>query len=154
MPSASPALRPTLQRCARSLLVFEPFDRLLNGLPSIEQPVRPLGTAMCDDAGVIGRATGTATSYSDIFSIRPDQTKVYARFRPTYPGHLYDEIYKFADLPAFDCALDLATGTGQAAVALARKFARVVATEPNEEQLAQVWTEGGGTSSPRKKMPT
>jgi SAM-dependent methyltransferase len=58
----------------------------------------------------------------------------YASFRPRYPSTLFDFV---AGLPrrrrlAWDCA----TGNGQAALDLAERFARVIATDASEKQLA------------------
>lgn len=59
----------------------------------------------------------------------------YRDFRPTYPNQLYDFIYQH--VKDFDCAWDCATGNGQAAVALSKKFSRVYATDISENQLAK-----------------
>src|SRR5215470_15770711 len=58
----------------------------------------------------------------------------YATFRPKYPAELFDFV---AALPerrrvAWDCA----TGNGQAALPLAERFDRVVATDASAEQIA------------------
>lgn len=57
----------------------------------------------------------------------------YASYRPGYPAELFDFV---ASLPrrrgtAWDCG----TGSGQAAVGLAERFERVVATDPSARQL-------------------
>jgi SAM-dependent methyltransferase len=57
----------------------------------------------------------------------------YAKYRPTYPDALFDWIARAA--PGRDLALDCATGNGQAAVPLARRFRRVVATDASGQQL-------------------
>ncbi|MFN3869736.1 MAG: class I SAM-dependent methyltransferase [Hyphomicrobiaceae bacterium] len=62
----------------------------------------------------------------------------YADARPTYPRQLYDWIA--GQCPAHDLAWDCATGNGQAAVDLARQFARVVATDVSAEQIARAMT--------------
>jgi SAM-dependent methyltransferase len=59
----------------------------------------------------------------------------YARHRPTYPDALFDWLATVA--PGLDHAWDCATGNGQAAVALARHFAHVTATDLSEAQLMQ-----------------
>jgi SAM-dependent methyltransferase len=59
----------------------------------------------------------------------------YARHRPTYPDALFDWLADVA--PARTHALDCGTGNGQAAVALAERFARVTATDLSDGQLAQ-----------------
>jgi SAM-dependent methyltransferase len=67
----------------------------------------------------------------DLFS---KQAAGYARFRPTYPPALFDWLAGVA--PARDVAVDVGTGSGQAAVELAERFARVIALDPSEAQLA------------------
>jgi SAM-dependent methyltransferase len=67
----------------------------------------------------------------DLFS---KQAAGYARFRPTYPPALFDWLAGVA--PARDVAVDVGTGSGQAAVELAERFARVIALDPSEPQLA------------------
>lgn len=59
----------------------------------------------------------------------------YQRFRPTYPDTLFDWLAQVA--PACDLAWDCATGSGQAAGALAARFSRVIATDASARQLAQ-----------------
>ncbi len=71
-------------------------------------------------------------SFKDHFST---QAAVYAKARPTYPTALFAELARLA--PGRTLAWDAGTGNGQAAVALAAHFARVVATEPSAAQLAQ-----------------
>jgi SAM-dependent methyltransferase len=58
----------------------------------------------------------------------------YARSRPTYPAAFFAELARLA--PGRALAWDAGTGNGQAAVALADLFERVVATEPSAAQLA------------------
>jgi len=58
----------------------------------------------------------------------------YATFRPKYPDELFDFV---ASLPERrGCVWDCATGNGQAAVPLAQRFDRVVATDASAEQIA------------------
>jgi len=59
----------------------------------------------------------------------------YAVFRPDYPQALFE--YLAAVAPRGECAWDCATGSGQAAVALARHFQRVIATDASAEQIAK-----------------
>ncbi len=58
----------------------------------------------------------------------------YAGFRPTYPSELFDWLADIA--PARTLVWDCATGTGQAARALAMRFERVVATDASASQIA------------------
>lgn len=68
----------------------------------------------------------------DNFSL---QSKDYANFRPRYPEALYDFLY--SNLDSFDRALDVATGNGQVAAALTKKFTEVYATDISTQQLAE-----------------
>ena len=58
----------------------------------------------------------------------------YANFRPTYPPPLFDWLAAVA--PTRRRVWDCATGTGQAAVALAAHFSEVVASDASASQLA------------------
>jgi len=57
----------------------------------------------------------------------------YAKYRPTYPDELYTYLYSLIDEKnnAWDCA----TGNGQVAVALAKVFDKVWATDLSKNQL-------------------
>ena len=57
----------------------------------------------------------------------------YAAFRPTYPNALFEAIYEHVD--RFDFALDCATGTGQAAQVLSRRFEKVLAFDNSARQI-------------------
>lgn len=57
----------------------------------------------------------------------------YAKARPGYPAALFSWLADIA--PARECAWDCATGNGQAAVALADHFTRVIATDASETQI-------------------
>lgn len=59
----------------------------------------------------------------------------YAKFRPEYPAELYRTILQTASLPTRDLAVDVATGSGQAAKDLSKHFDRVVALDRNPDQL-------------------
>lgn len=56
----------------------------------------------------------------------------YAAYRPTYPPALVDVL---ADRAPAGTAWDIGCGTGQLSVELARRFARVIATDPAQAQL-------------------
>ena len=70
--------------------------------------------------------------FKDYFSA---VAKSYARFRPRYPSELFADLAAAA--PRRALAWDCATGNGQAAVALAERFERVVATDASTAQLAR-----------------
>jgi SAM-dependent methyltransferase len=57
----------------------------------------------------------------------------YAKFRPRYPKELFRWLASVA--PSTELAWDCATGNGQAAVALAEAFERVIATDASEKQI-------------------
>lgn len=57
----------------------------------------------------------------------------YARYRPDYPSELFE--YLATLTPRHEVALDCATGSGQAAVGLAKHFNCVVATDGSVAQL-------------------
>ena len=61
------------------------------------------------------------------------QSEAYAAFRPTYPGELYQFIFKH--LKRKSCAWDCATGSGQVARYLAAHFDSVYATDISRQQL-------------------
>jgi len=70
-------------------------------------------------------------SFKDHFS---KQAVDYAKFRPQYPPELFEHLGGIA--PQQKRAWDCATGNGQAAVALASVFERVIATDASEAQIA------------------
>jgi SAM-dependent methyltransferase len=72
----------------------------------------------------------TPMTFKDLFSGHSD---LYVRARPHYPEALFDWIA--AEAPAHTCAWDAGCGNGQASVALAARFERVIATDPSERQL-------------------
>jgi SAM-dependent methyltransferase len=69
-------------------------------------------------------------NFKDHFSHHAD---LYAKARPHYPAALFDWIA--AEAPARTCAWDAGCGNGQASVALAQRFERVIATDPSAQQL-------------------
>jgi SAM-dependent methyltransferase len=69
--------------------------------------------------------------FKDRFST---QASEYARFRPHYPRALFQYLAEIA--PGRTQAWDCATGNGQAAIALAEFFERIIATDASEEQIA------------------
>lgn len=57
----------------------------------------------------------------------------YEAYRPTYPPELFDYLAQIA--PALELAWDCATGNGQAAMGLARRFRQVIATDASRAQM-------------------
>ncbi len=78
------------------------------------------------------QAMAASPGFKDHFS---QQSAAYRRFRPEYPAELFE--WLAASAPGRGLAVDVATGSGQAAVALAGHFEKVVATEPSAAQLGQ-----------------
>ncbi len=72
-----------------------------------------------------------APGFRDHFSA---QSLDYEKYRPGYPPELFAWLARQAPAPAL--AVDLATGNGQAALALAAHFESVVGCEPSAAQLA------------------
>jgi len=75
--------------------------------------------------------TDNTSGFKDHFS---GHASDYARYRPVYPKALYD--WLAAQAPGKRLAWDAATGNGQAALELAKRFCRVVATDGSKQQLA------------------
>lgn len=72
----------------------------------------------------------SASGFKDHFSVAAHD---YDRFRPGYPPELFEFLAQAS--PARELAWDCATGTGQAAVALAAHFGSVVATDASAAQI-------------------
>jgi SAM-dependent methyltransferase len=70
-------------------------------------------------------------NFRDLFS---ERAALYSRFRPRYPDELFDFIASLS--PSRALAWDCATGNGQAAIGLASRFTRVIATDASEQQIA------------------
>lgn len=69
-------------------------------------------------------------SFKDHFSAHAN---AYAKYRPDYPAELFQ--YLATLTPQQEVALDCATGSGQAAIGLARHFSLVVASDGSVSQL-------------------
>lgn len=70
-------------------------------------------------------------TFDDHFAARAAQ---YRTYRPGYPSALFDHLAQLVERR--EIAWDCGTGSGQAAVGLARHFGRVVATDASAAQLA------------------
>ncbi len=73
----------------------------------------------------------TTSGFKDHFS---GASHDYQRNRPGYPAALF--AFLAAHAPSRHCAWDCATGTGQAALQLARHFEQVIATDGSATQIA------------------
>ncbi len=69
-------------------------------------------------------------AFKDHFS---GQAAAYEKYRPRYPSALF--AWLAANAPARDLAVDVATGNGQAAIALSEFFNEVLATDASAAQL-------------------
>jgi SAM-dependent methyltransferase len=69
-------------------------------------------------------------AFKDHFS---RQSADYAKYRPSYPDELFDWLASLT--AAHDLAWDVGTGSGQAALGLARHFQHVIASDAAEAQL-------------------
>ena len=77
----------------------------------------------------------TEKRFTDYFSsVAPK----YLRFRPAYPPALFE--YLVSQCHGYECALDCATGSGQAALGLTQFFRRVVATDASQHQIEKAVT--------------
>ena len=74
----------------------------------------------------------TEAQWKDHFSHASDD---YRRWRPGYPPELFE--WLASQSPSTALAWDCATGNGQAAVALAAVFARVIATDASAAQIRE-----------------
>lgn len=70
------------------------------------------------------------TGFKDHFS---GHSADYAKYRPNYPAALFDWLATLT--PTHELAWDVGTGSGQAALELARRFFRVVGSDAAEAQL-------------------
>lgn len=68
----------------------------------------------------------------------------YDRYRPAYPDALFDDLFQRLPLSGYGGLLDLACGTGQVAIPLAGRFARVVAVDQEAEAVAFGRAKTGG----------
>lgn len=68
------------------------------------------------------------------------QAQNYAKFRPVYPSALYSKIASSIRGNNKSLAIDVGCGTGQATVALADHFERVIGVDPSEVQLQHAAT--------------
>lgn len=68
------------------------------------------------------------------------QAAAYARYRPKYPASLYEEIARYAAAHGTcskELAADIACGSGQATVDIAKTYARVIGIDANAEQMSK-----------------
>lgn len=76
-----------------------------------------------------------AMTFKDYFS---SQAKEYAQHRPSYPEAMF--AYLAALAPSRELAWDCGTGNGQAALALADRFQKVIATDASAAQIENAFS--------------
>lgn len=74
--------------------------------------------------------SGRSTSFGAVAA-------AYERFRPGYPGELFDTVMRYACRP-IRAALDIGAGTGKATRLFAERGVTVTATEPDAAMLAEL----------------
>lgn len=70
-------------------------------------------------------------SFQNLFDRK---SKAYSQYRPNYPEQMFDFFSEIA--PAHDLVWDAGTGSGQAALSLAERFAKVIGTDSSVEQIS------------------
>lgn len=93
-----------------------------------------------DHTAAVFQESGAGPAHADAGKLFETQAVAYAAHRPDYPPELFETVLAYADkfgTGKRELAVDVATGSGQAAAALARRFARVVGTDVQRAQLAQ-----------------
>jgi SAM-dependent methyltransferase len=79
----------------------------------------------------------TAVKYAGLFARQAD---AYAKYRPTYPPVLFEAIDKYVaahGTGSRELAADIACGSGQASLDLAKRYARVIGVDASAEQVAK-----------------
>jgi ubiquinone/menaquinone biosynthesis C-methylase UbiE len=76
----------------------------------------------------------------------------YHRVRPSYSQPLLDRAQEVLELPPSARVLDLAAGTGRLTHELCRRFARVIAVEPDDDMRALI-TEGEVVAGSAEAIP-
>jgi SAM-dependent methyltransferase len=79
--------------------------------------------------------TGESLMTADFKDHFSTQSSQYQRYRPVYPITLFE--WLASQTPQHTLAWDCATGNGQAALALANYFDKVIASDASENQIAQ-----------------
>lgn len=110
-------------------------------LQCLKMARRPPAASLCTASTAAAstddvRAPAPHLNVTDLFT-GEEHAAAYAEYRPTYPVALYEELWRYcgAALPT-DLAVDVATGSGQAAKEIASKFKHVVGLDVSEAQVA------------------
>ena len=65
-----------------------------------------------------------------------EHAKLYAKYRPTFPDDIYDEILKYCSSnTGRDLAVDVGCGSGQSTRPLSRYFRKVIGSDVSEQQI-------------------
>ena len=88
--------------------------------------------------GNIMRVNNFCSNRATTRSLFKDQSSLYAKYRPSYDTVLYSNIISYTRMNSNDSqntAVDVATGTGQAAIDLRNYYDKVIAIDIQENQL-------------------
>jgi SAM-dependent methyltransferase len=93
----------------------------------------------------VGTSSGSTSAFHRVMPAFSDYfgpaARSYASYRPHYPPALFDWVCSVT--ARRERAWDCGTGSGQAAAALAERFAEVVASDPSVDQLANAAAASG-----------
>ena len=65
-----------------------------------------------------------------------EHAQLYAKYRPTFPDDIYDEIIKYcSSKTGRDLAVDVGCGSGQSTRPLSRYFRKVIGSDVSEQQI-------------------
>ncbi|XP_012934863.1 putative methyltransferase DDB_G0268948 [Aplysia californica] len=82
----------------------------------------------------------TVTPDNSQFYSFKDTSDLYIKYRPTYPERLYEKVIKFcqeSETCTWELAVDVACGSGQSTLPLAKLFKQVIAVDSSEKQISQ-----------------
>ena len=88
-------------------------------------------------------STAMQSTHGEFAQLFDKQADSYAKFRPTYPPALFEAILDFhraGRAPTCNLAVDIATGSGQAAMGMAPYVKQIIGIDANQLQLAAATT--------------
>lgn len=103
---------------------------IANNLSILQQLVRSLGAESAYILSMAGR-------FAALFA---RQAEAYARYRPKYQASLFETIARYAAAHGtgrYHQAADIACGSGQATVDIAKTYSRVIGVDASAEQVAK-----------------
>lgn len=95
-------------------------------------------------------------TYNPTMAIRlfegQEHAKLYAKYRPTYPDALYEEIFRYCTThvtgnASSDTAVDVGCGSGQSTRPLCRYFRHVIGSDVSEEQIKSAIAQTNGSEA-------